>query len=52
MALIEDEIVIAPAELMLRVRSYEPDIAITDIRMPPTHSDEGIRAAASSRSSA
>ncbi len=34
-----------PDELMLKVRSYKPDIAITDIRMPPTHSDEGIRAA-------
>ena len=32
-------------ELMLKVRSYKPDIAITDIRMPPTQSDEGIRAA-------
>jgi DNA-binding NarL/FixJ family response regulator len=32
-------------ELMLKVRSYKPDIAITDIRMPPSHSDEGIRAA-------
>jgi DNA-binding NarL/FixJ family response regulator len=27
------------------VRSYEPDLAIVDIRMPPTHSDEGLRAA-------
>jgi DNA-binding NarL/FixJ family response regulator len=34
-----------PDELMLKVRSYKPDVAITDIRMPPTHSDEGIRAA-------
>ena len=34
-----------PDELMLKVRSYKPDIVITDIRMPPTHSDEGIRAA-------
>jgi DNA-binding NarL/FixJ family response regulator/class 3 adenylate cyclase len=32
-------------ELMLKVRSYKPDIAIVDIRMPPTHSDEGLRAA-------
>jgi DNA-binding NarL/FixJ family response regulator len=32
-------------ELLLKVRSYEPDIAIVDIRMPPTHSDEGLRAA-------
>jgi len=32
-------------ELLLKVRSYEPDVAIVDIRLPPTHSDEGIRAA-------
>jgi DNA-binding NarL/FixJ family response regulator len=32
-------------ELMLKVRSYEPDLAIVDIRMPPTHTDEGLRAA-------
>jgi DNA-binding NarL/FixJ family response regulator/class 3 adenylate cyclase len=32
-------------ELMLKVRSYHPDVAIVDIRMPPTHTDEGIRAA-------
>jgi DNA-binding NarL/FixJ family response regulator len=32
-------------ELLLKVRSYEPNIAITDIRMPPTHTDEGIQAA-------
>ena len=32
-------------ELMLKVRSYNPDVAIVDIRMPPTQTDEGIRAA-------
>jgi DNA-binding NarL/FixJ family response regulator len=32
-------------DLMLKVRSYAPDLAIVDIRMPPTHSDEGLRAA-------
>jgi DNA-binding NarL/FixJ family response regulator len=32
-------------ELMLKVRSYDPDVAIVDIRMPPTHTDEGLRAA-------
>ena len=32
-------------ELMLKVRSYKPDVAIVDIRMPPTHTDEGLRAA-------
>jgi DNA-binding NarL/FixJ family response regulator len=30
---------------LLKVRSYSPDVAIVDIRMPPTHTDEGLRAA-------
>jgi DNA-binding NarL/FixJ family response regulator len=34
------------AERLLRlVRSYSPDVAIVDIRLPPTHSDEGLQAA-------
>ena len=32
-------------ELLLKVRSYSPQVAIVDIRMPPTHTDEGLRAA-------
>ena len=32
-------------ELLLKVRSYTPDVAIVDIRMPPTQTDEGIIAA-------
>jgi DNA-binding NarL/FixJ family response regulator len=32
-------------ELMLKVNSYELDVVIVDIRLPPTHSDEGLRAA-------
>ena len=32
-------------DLMLKVRSYTPDVAIVDIRMPPTNTDEGLRAA-------
>ena len=32
-------------DLLLKVRSYAPDIAIVDIRMPPTHTNEGLRAA-------
>jgi len=32
-------------DLMLKVRSYEPDIVIVDIRLPPSHTDEGIQAA-------
>jgi DNA-binding NarL/FixJ family response regulator len=32
-------------DLMLKVISYRPDVAIVDLRMPPTHTDEGMRAA-------
>jgi DNA-binding NarL/FixJ family response regulator len=32
-------------DLMLKVRSYELDVVIVDIRLPPTHSDEGLQAA-------
>jgi DNA-binding NarL/FixJ family response regulator len=32
-------------DLLLKVRSYTPDVAIVDIRMPPTNTDEGLRAA-------
>jgi DNA-binding NarL/FixJ family response regulator len=32
-------------DLLLKVRSYDPDVAIVDIRMPPTYTDEGMRAA-------
>jgi DNA-binding NarL/FixJ family response regulator len=32
-------------ELMFRVSILHPDVAIVDIRMPPTQTDEGIRAA-------
>jgi DNA-binding NarL/FixJ family response regulator len=32
-------------ELLDAVAEQEPDIAIVDIRMPPTHTDEGLRAA-------
>jgi len=32
-------------ELLREVRAHRPDVAVTDIRMPPTHSDEGLRAA-------
>jgi DNA-binding NarL/FixJ family response regulator len=37
-------------DLLLKVRSYSPDVAITDIRMPPTQTDEGLRAALEIRS--
>ncbi len=36
-------------ELLRKVRAHKPDIAIVDIRMPPTHTDEGLRAAAEIR---
>jgi DNA-binding NarL/FixJ family response regulator len=32
-------------DLMLKVRSYPLDVAIVDIRLPPTHTDEGLQAA-------
>ena len=32
-------------DLLLKVASYQPDVAIVDIRMPPTYTDEGLRAA-------
>jgi DNA-binding NarL/FixJ family response regulator len=32
-------------ELMHKVRNYPLDVVIVDIRLPPTHSDEGLRAA-------
>lgn len=38
-------------ELIACVESLEPDVIVTDIRMPPTNSDEGIRAAVSLRAS-
>jgi DNA-binding NarL/FixJ family response regulator len=34
-----------PDELMDAVDAHHPDVAIVDIRMPPTHTDEGLRAA-------
>ena len=37
-------------DLLLKVRSYSPDVAITDMRMPPTQTDEGLRAALEIRS--
>lgn len=32
-------------DLLVKVRSFSPDVAIVDIRLPPTHSDEGLQAA-------
>jgi DNA-binding NarL/FixJ family response regulator len=36
-------------ELLDDVDGHTPDVAIIDIRMPPTHTDEGLRAAAEIR---
>jgi DNA-binding NarL/FixJ family response regulator len=33
------------AELLEQVALHRPDVAIVDIRMPPTHTDEGLQAA-------
>jgi DNA-binding NarL/FixJ family response regulator len=38
-------------DLLLKVRSLPPDVVILDIRLPPTHKDEGLRAALEIRSS-
>lgn len=38
-------------ELLAAVESERPDVVVTDIRMPPTSTDEGIRAAAALRDS-
>ena len=32
-------------DLLSHVAMHKPDVAIVDIRMPPTHTDEGLRAA-------
>jgi DNA-binding NarL/FixJ family response regulator len=32
-------------DLLRKVRAHKPDVAVTDIRMPPTQTDEGLRAA-------
>ena len=32
-------------ELLQQAAEHRPDVAVTDIRMPPTHTDEGVRAA-------
>jgi DNA-binding NarL/FixJ family response regulator len=36
-------------DLMLKVRSYLPDVAIVDVRMPPRYADDGLVAAAEIR---
>ena len=36
-------------DLMRKVRAHQPDLAIVDVRMPPTNTDEGLRVAAEIR---
>ena len=38
-------------DLLLKVRSYDPDVAIVDVRMPPGYADDGLVAAAEIRRS-
>jgi DNA-binding NarL/FixJ family response regulator len=38
-------------ELLMAVQEHDPDVVVTDIRMPPTCTDEGIRAATELRKS-
>jgi DNA-binding NarL/FixJ family response regulator len=37
------------AELLEQAREHRPDVVVTDIRMPPTNTDDGLRAAAAIR---
>ena len=32
-------------ELVQKVKAYRPDVVVTDIQMPPDHTDDGLRAA-------
>jgi DNA-binding NarL/FixJ family response regulator len=36
--------------LVNAIVEHEPDVSIVDVRMPPTHTDEGLRAAVTARS--
>jgi DNA-binding NarL/FixJ family response regulator len=37
-------------DLMRKVRAHKPDLAVVDVRMPPSQTDEGLRAAKEIRS--
>ena len=36
-------------DLLRKVNAHKPDVAIVDVKMPPTHTDEGLRAASEIR---
>ncbi|MEU1230487.1 response regulator transcription factor [Streptomyces sp. NPDC005828] len=36
-------------ETLQALRTWRPDVAVVDVRMPPTHTDEGLRAAVAAR---
>jgi DNA-binding NarL/FixJ family response regulator len=38
-----------PDTFLAAVEQHKPDVAIVDVRMPPTHTDEGIKAAVEAR---
>ena len=38
-------------DLIRKVRAHKPDVAVVDIRMPPTNTDDGLRAALEIRAS-
>src|SRR5690606_41960590 len=38
-----------PESFMRAVAEHRPDVAVVDVRMPPTHTDEGIKAAVEAR---
>ena len=38
-----------PEEFLAAVEQHRPEIAVVDVRMPPTHTDEGIKAAVAAR---
>ncbi|GAA0229087.1 response regulator transcription factor [Cryptosporangium japonicum] len=37
------------SELLAAIDTHRPDVALVDVRMPPTHTDEGIKAAVEAR---
>jgi DNA-binding NarL/FixJ family response regulator len=38
-----------PGDFLTEIDTHKPDVAIVDVRMPPTHTDEGIVAAVEAR---